>query len=138
MGQCLATIVGACVGPQLLTGAGLLAVQALIKAELQWNDAGRPVYLLGESFGGIMSLALAYKLGDLVDRLVLVNPASSFNNSIWPAAGPLLAQVGCQSTAPVLHVVRGAGAVKLKSSGAGSVWWSCTLCHTGGVVFASS
>lgn len=28
------------------------------------------MYLLGESFGGLMALALAERLGDLVDRLV--------------------------------------------------------------------
>lgn len=29
----------------------------------------------------------------LVDRVVLVNPATSFNNSLWPVLGPLLPQV---------------------------------------------
>lgn len=67
--------------------------QDLIKAELDSSDAGRPVYLLGESFGGLLSLALAIKLGDYIDRLVLVNPASSFADSPWPALGPLLAQL---------------------------------------------
>jgi hypothetical protein len=67
--------------------------QVLIKAELDSSDAGRPVYLLGESFGGLLSLALAIKLGDYIDRLVLVNPASSFSDSPWPALGPLLAQL---------------------------------------------
>eukprot|EP00878_Enallax_costatus_P021381 GHUV01022631.1.p1 GENE.GHUV01022631.1~~GHUV01022631.1.p1 ORF type:complete len:469 (+),score=134.31 GHUV01022631.1:165-1571(+) len=68
-------------------------VAALVKQELDQADAGRPVYLLGESFGAIMSMALAIKLGNYIDRLVLVNPASSFSNSIWPQAGPLLAQL---------------------------------------------
>lgn len=64
-----------------------------MKQELDQADAGRPVYLLGESFGGILCLALAIKLGDYIDRVVLVNPASSFSDSIWPQAGPLLAQL---------------------------------------------
>jgi pimeloyl-ACP methyl ester carboxylesterase len=51
------------------------------------------VYLFGESFGGIMCLALAHKLGEYIDRVVIVNPASSFGNSVWPAAGPLLTQL---------------------------------------------
>jgi pimeloyl-ACP methyl ester carboxylesterase len=62
-------------------------------AEVEGTAAGRPVYLLGESFGGIMCLALAHKLGSYIDRVVIVNPASSFGNSIWPAAGPLLTQL---------------------------------------------
>uniref|UniRef100_A0A383WM75 Phospholipid/glycerol acyltransferase domain-containing protein n=1 Tax=Tetradesmus obliquus TaxID=3088 RepID=A0A383WM75_TETOB len=68
-------------------------VAAMIKTELEWSDGGRPVYLLGESFGGILCLALAQKLGDYVDRVVLVNPASSFTNTPWPALGPLLTQL---------------------------------------------
>jgi hypothetical protein len=51
---------------------------------------GRPVYLLGESFGGLVSLALAAQCPGMVDRVVLVNPATSFADSIWPAAGQLL------------------------------------------------
>ena len=48
------------------------------------------VYLLGESMGGLISLGVALARPDLVDRLVLVNPASSFDASPWPAIGPLL------------------------------------------------
>lgn len=68
-------------------------LQALVKHELDQADVGRPVYLLGESFGGLLCLALAIKLGDYIDRIVLVNPASSFSDSIWPQAGPLLTQL---------------------------------------------
>jgi hypothetical protein len=45
----------------------------MIKTELEWSDGGRPVYLMGESFGGILCLALAHKLGDYVDRMVRPN-----------------------------------------------------------------
>ncbi|KAF6251663.1 alpha/beta-hydrolase [Scenedesmus sp. NREL 46B-D3] len=68
-------------------------VAAMIRKELEWSDGGRPVYLMGESFGGILCLALAHKLGDAVDRVVLVNPASSFTNTPWPALGALLTQL---------------------------------------------
>ena len=47
-------------------------------------------YLLGESMGGLVSLGVAQKRPDLVDKLVLVNPASSYDASPWPALGPLL------------------------------------------------
>ena len=53
----------------------------------------RPVYLLGESFGAVLALAVAHDKPDLVDRLVLVNPATSYEKSIWPRVGPLLAEV---------------------------------------------
>ena len=53
----------------------------------------RPVYLLGESFGGVLALAVAEARPDLVDRVVLVNPATSFPRSLWPMLGPFLPQV---------------------------------------------
>lgn len=53
----------------------------------------RPVYLLGESFGGVLALAVAEARPDLVDRIVLVNPATSFGRSPWPMLGPLLPRV---------------------------------------------
>lgn len=53
----------------------------------------RPAYLLGESFGGVLALAVAQARPDLVDRVVLVNPATSFPRSVWPALGPLLPRV---------------------------------------------
>ncbi|EIE25026.1 alpha/beta-hydrolase [Coccomyxa subellipsoidea C-169] len=53
----------------------------------------RPVYLLGESFGGVLALAVAEARPDLVDRVVLVNPATSFSRSLWPALGPFLPRV---------------------------------------------
>ncbi|KAL4442037.1 hypothetical protein ABPG77_011298 [Micractinium sp. CCAP 211/92] len=53
----------------------------------------RPVYVLGESFGGLLALALAAEVPALVDRVILVNPATSFNSSPWPLLGPLLPQV---------------------------------------------
>ena len=56
-------------------------------------DPQRPVYLLGESFGAVLALAVAAQRPDLVDRLVLVNPATSFQRSVWPSLGPLLPQV---------------------------------------------
>ena len=53
----------------------------------------RPVYLLGESFGGLLATAVAAERPDLVDRLILVNPATSFPRSMWPTLGPLLPSV---------------------------------------------
>ena len=57
------------------------------------DDPDRPVYLLGESFGGLLALAVAAAKTDLVDRLVLVNPATSYEASVWPRLGPVLAKL---------------------------------------------
>jgi len=53
----------------------------------------RPIYLLGESFGGIIALAVGARCPGLVDRIILVNPATSFENTLWPLIGPLIPNV---------------------------------------------
>ena len=50
----------------------------LIKAELK-NKTNREVYLCGESFGGCLALKTALAVSDLITKLILVNPASSFS-----------------------------------------------------------
>ena len=71
----------------------VLACSAYLDAEVDIDDPDRPVYLLGESFGAVLALAVAAAKTDLVDRLVLVNPATSYENSIWPRLGPALAKL---------------------------------------------
>lgn len=51
-----------------------------------------PVYVMGESFGGLLALELAARNPGLVDRVVLVNPATSYTKSLWPQIGPVLLQ----------------------------------------------
>ncbi|KAG2499012.1 hypothetical protein HYH03_003198 [Edaphochlamys debaryana] len=73
--------------------AGLVdSLARQIEAEASLAAPSRPVYLMGESFGGLLALALAQRLS-CVDRVVLVNPATSFDRSPWPALGPLLPQL---------------------------------------------
>tara|TARA_B110000240_G_scaffold22136_1_gene22453 strand:+ start:204 stop:2621 length:2418 start_codon:yes stop_codon:yes gene_type:complete len=54
------------------------------------TGGNRVVYLLGESMGGLVALGVAQQRPDLVDKLVLVNPGSSFDRSVWPLLGPWL------------------------------------------------
>lgn len=68
-----------------------------LREEVPLHPPTRPVYLLGESFGGVLALAIAEQVPELVDRLVLVNPATSFEESLWPLIGPLLPQVPSQA-----------------------------------------
>ncbi|GAX78319.1 hypothetical protein CEUSTIGMA_g5761.t1 [Chlamydomonas eustigma] len=67
----------------------VLKVKDLLEEQLEGMSHSRPVYLLGESFGGLMALAVA-KECPAVDRVVLVNPATSFSDSPWPLFGPAL------------------------------------------------
>lgn len=64
---------------------------ALIKAELTSNPE-RGVYVCGESFGGCLAVNIAVKAPKLIDRLILVNPASSFKQQPWLQWGSLLTQ----------------------------------------------
>ena len=64
-----------------------------LEKEVAESSIERPIYLLGESFGGVVALAAAAERADLVDRIVLVNPATSFPRSVWPRLGPLLPQI---------------------------------------------
>ncbi len=50
----------------------------LIQAEQQLA-LSRPIYICGESFGGCLALKLAAYSLDLFDRMILINPASSFS-----------------------------------------------------------
>lgn len=64
-------------------------VVALIEAELEAVPA-RSVYLCGESFGGCLALKVAVQAPQLLDRLILVNPASSFRSRPWMVWGSKL------------------------------------------------
>jgi pimeloyl-ACP methyl ester carboxylesterase len=80
----------------------------LVKAVSGFADeivasTGRPVYVIGESFGGLLAPAVTLRLqnrekrGGLknpIEGLVLVNPATSFDESNWDVVGPALATLG--------------------------------------------
>ncbi|CAG9466847.1 unnamed protein product [Pedinophyceae sp. YPF-701] len=70
-----------------------------IEAECAGADIHRPVYILGESFGGLLGAAVAEALPDLVHRVVMVNPATSFSRTNWQTVGPLLGAVPDQAYA---------------------------------------
>jgi len=50
----------------------------IIKAELR-NINQSKIYLCGESFGGCLAIQIAIAAPELIEKLILVNPASSFN-----------------------------------------------------------
>ncbi|HTL90408.1 MAG TPA: alpha/beta hydrolase [Leptolyngbya sp.] len=58
----------------------------LVKAEVG-EDEARSIYLCGESFGGCLAMKVAALAPELFDRLILVNPASSFNRRPWISWG---------------------------------------------------
>ncbi len=54
----------------------------LIEEELK-KRSSRSVYLCGESFGGCLALKVALRSPHLFDRIILINPATSFNQRPW-------------------------------------------------------
>lgn len=58
----------------------------LIEGVLE-KKTSRQVYLCGESFGGCLALKVAVKIPQLFHRLILINPASSFNQRPWLSWG---------------------------------------------------
>ncbi|MBD1863467.1 MULTISPECIES: alpha/beta fold hydrolase [Trichocoleus] len=71
--------------PDDLTNWDVLATKVinLIQEEIAKQEQPRAVYLCGESFGGCLALRVATQAPHLFDRLVLVNPASSFKRRPW-------------------------------------------------------
>ncbi len=57
-------------------------VLKLIYSELGYNSS-RSVYLCGESFGGCLAQRMAIQAPHLFDKIILINPASSFNLHPW-------------------------------------------------------
>ena len=80
--------------PTDLTNWEILAAKVidLIQEEIAKQKQPRPVYLCGESFGGCLALQVATQAPQLFDRLILVNPASSFKRRPWIQWGSSLAR----------------------------------------------
>ncbi len=66
------------------------ATLALAKAEIEEMSEPLPVYLCAESFGGCLAIAILIKESHLFDKVILVNPASSFHRVPWLDAGSAL------------------------------------------------
>lgn len=58
-----------------------LTDQVLQLIEMEFSSATGQIYLFGESFGGCLALKLALRSPRLFQRLILVNPASSFERA---------------------------------------------------------
>jgi pimeloyl-ACP methyl ester carboxylesterase len=49
----------------------------------QEQQNSRPTYVCGESFGGCLALKIALTAPDILDRLVVINPASALQRQYW-------------------------------------------------------
>ncbi|KAF5735853.1 Esterase/lipase/thioesterase family protein isoform 1 [Tripterygium wilfordii] len=64
-------------------------VETRVRSESS-RSPDRPIYLVGESFGACLALAVAARNPDIDLVLILVNPATSFNKSYLQTLIPLL------------------------------------------------
>ena len=53
-----------------------------------------PPILMGESFGGLLACYVAVFARKLVSKLILVNPATSYDSTNWPILGSLITNSG--------------------------------------------
>ena len=53
-----------------------------------------PVVLMGESFGGLLSTYVSVRAKKFVSKLVLVNPATSYDQTSWSNLGSLISKSG--------------------------------------------
>jgi pimeloyl-ACP methyl ester carboxylesterase len=63
-------------------------IASLISEEV--GEHRRAVYLCGESFGGCLAMQVLSESPQLFDRVILVNPASSFRRLPWMQLGSLI------------------------------------------------
>jgi len=77
--------------PQELSSWDILSQQVvdLTQAELE-TEQPKSVYLCGECFGACLALKVLLKAPQLFDRIILINPASSFNRLPWTHLTSLL------------------------------------------------
>lgn len=77
--------------PDNLTNWDVLSSQLIALTKTELEKAPRPsVYLCGESFGACIALKVALRTPQLFNRIVLINPASSFHRVPWLNLGTLL------------------------------------------------
>jgi len=89
-------------------------VKGFLEQQLVGAPVQRSVYLMGEGFGAVLALTVALECRDLVDRLLLVNPSTSYPTSPLARIGPLLGRV----PAPLYNAMPLALAPALSAAGA--------------------
>ena len=75
-------------GDDLTDWAGLVARLVELVSLEKVSRPHRLIYLCGESFGACLALKAIGHTPQLFDRLILINPASSFRRQLWSALGP--------------------------------------------------
>jgi len=76
------------------------------------NNGDQKAIVIGESFGGLVAPSVSLRNPNLVSGMVLVNPATSYEDTNWSSLGPFLTSLGSfnssqKSSFPSLYSVVG-------------------------------
>jgi predicted esterase len=74
-----------------------------IRLFLEDGNTAVPAVIVGESFGGLLALALAYSHPHLVQAVFAINPATSFAKTRWPLFGKQIISSEYDSSHTRLH-----------------------------------
>lgn len=74
--------------------SSFLQIAQLVRKKMQEINDGQPMLLIGESFGGLLAAYIASRFPQLVDKLVLVNPATSYDRTLWRSTVPIITKTG--------------------------------------------
>lgn len=58
------------------------------------RQKNQKIILMGESFGGLLACHLAIRNQENISKLILVNPATSFDQTNWPYLGNVISRTG--------------------------------------------
>lgn len=66
-------------------------IESIRKLEEEHPDV-EEIVLAGESFGGLVASFVSARMQNDLMKLLLINPATSYKQTVWPTIGPLLTQ----------------------------------------------
>ena len=79
--------------PQDLNDWDVIAESTLALIEAETSAQKSSIYLCGESFGGCLALEMLRQAQDWFEKIILINPASSFRRVFWLNFGSHLLQL---------------------------------------------
>ena len=81
--------------------SSFLDIASVILEKLETFD--KPAIIVGESFGGLLAAYIALRAKrSSISKLVMINPATSFDRTSWPLIAPIIASSGIAS--PIIQL----------------------------------
>jgi pimeloyl-ACP methyl ester carboxylesterase len=81
--------------------SSFMDIASVILEKLETFD--KPAVIVGESFGGLLAAYIALRAKrSSISKLVMINPATSFDRTSWPLIAPIIASSGIAS--PIIQL----------------------------------